>query len=122
MRVSFNGHQIDKVNYVMRKDSVSRLGRYLTINSEQCDSCTCICGMLIRVSEVLDLLANGLSVDEILKEMPDLEREDIYSSLRFASRSLDNPMTTACGMWKDRTDLPDFAEMRRGMDRLSIDE
>jgi uncharacterized protein (DUF433 family) len=51
--------------------------------------------MRIRVSDVLDLLANGLSPEEIVKEMPDLELEDVYASLRFASRQLDHPIVTA---------------------------
>jgi uncharacterized protein (DUF433 family) len=51
--------------------------------------------MRIRVSDVLDLLANGLSTDEILEEMPDLEREDIYASLQFASRRLNHPVVAA---------------------------
>lgn len=94
----------------------------ITINLEQCDGRPCIRGMRVRVSDVLDLLANGFSVDEILEEMPDLEREDIYASLKFASRSLDHPMMAARGIWKDRTDLPDFVELRREMDRFVNDE
>jgi uncharacterized protein (DUF433 family) len=94
----------------------------ITINSEQHGGLPCILGSRIKVSDVLDLLANGRSVDELLEEMPDLERDDIYASLRFASRNLDNPMTAARGMWKDRTDLPDFAELRREMDRVVEDE
>lgn len=101
---------------------MSELEQRVTTNSEQCGGRPCIRGMRIRVSDVLDLLANGLSVDDILEEMPDLEREDIYASLRFASRSLENPMIAARGMWKDRTDLPDFAELRREMDRVVEDE
>jgi len=42
--------------------------------------------MWIRVSDVLDLLANGLSPKEIIQEMPDLELEDVCASLRLASR------------------------------------
>jgi uncharacterized protein (DUF433 family) len=42
--------------------------------------------MRIRVSDVLDLLANGLSPKEIIQEMPDLELEDVRASLRLARR------------------------------------
>ena len=48
----------------------------------------CIRGMRIRVTDVLDLLANGLSFQEILDEMPDLEYEDIVACLQFASRRI----------------------------------
>jgi uncharacterized protein (DUF433 family) len=62
----------------------------ITVDPEQCGGRLCIRGMRIRVSDVLDLLASGLSPEEIIQEMPDLEPADIYASLRFASRSLDH--------------------------------
>ncbi|MDP8974224.1 MAG: DUF433 domain-containing protein, partial [Actinomycetota bacterium] len=58
----------------------------ITVDPEQCGGRPCVRGMRIRVSDVLDLLANGLSPEEIVKEMPDLELEDVRASLRFASR------------------------------------
>ncbi len=60
----------------------------ITVDPEQCGGRPCIRGMRIRVSDVLDLLANGLSPDEIVEEMPDLKSEDIRTSLRFASQRL----------------------------------
>jgi len=51
--------------------------------------------MRIRVSDVLDLLANGLSPDQIVDELPDLEPADIRACLQFASRWVDNPLTVA---------------------------
>jgi uncharacterized protein (DUF433 family) len=41
--------------------------------------------MRIRVTDVLDLLASGLTSDEVLEQHPDLEREDITACLWFAS-------------------------------------
>ena len=67
----------------------------ITVDSEQCGGRPCIRGMRIRVSDVLDLLANGLSPDEIVEEMPDLELEDVRASLRFASRRLNHPVIAA---------------------------
>lgn len=104
------------------ENSTTELEQRITINTEQYGDQPCIRDTHVRASDVLNLLANGLSVDEILEEMPHLERGDIYASLWYASRRLDNPMVTARGMWKDRTDLPDFAEMRREMDRFAKDE
>lgn len=57
----------------------------ITINPRQCGGKPCIRGMRIRVADVLGLLANGLSIDEILKEYPDLERDDIRAALAFAA-------------------------------------
>ena len=67
----------------------------ITVDLEQCGGRPCIREMRIRVSDVLDLLANGLSPEDIIKEMPDLELEDIRASLRFASRRLNYPVVAA---------------------------
>jgi len=45
----------------------------ITINPEQCGGRPCIRGMRIRVVDVLDMLAAGLSAEQILEEMPDLD-------------------------------------------------
>jgi uncharacterized protein (DUF433 family) len=50
--------------------------------------------MRIRVSDVLSLLANGLRPEEVLKELPDLEPEDIQACLHFANQRLDHPVVT----------------------------
>jgi uncharacterized protein (DUF433 family) len=67
----------------------------ITINPEQCGGRPCIRGMRIRVSDVLDLLASGLTAEDVLNEMPDLELEDIHASLRYASRRVDHPVIAA---------------------------
>lgn len=46
-------------------------------------------------SDVLDLLANGLSVRDVLEELPDLEESDIPACLRFASRRFDHSVLAA---------------------------
>ena len=45
----------------------------------------CIQGMRITVSLVLSLIANDMTTEEILKEYPDLEAEDINACLRYAA-------------------------------------
>lgn len=45
----------------------------------------CIRGMRIPVSLIINLVANGMTFDEIIKEYPDLELEDIKESLQYAS-------------------------------------
>lgn len=67
----------------------------ITVDPGQCGGRPCIRGMRIRVGDVLDLLANGLSPEGIVDEMPDLEVEDVYAALRFASRRLDHPVVAA---------------------------
>ncbi|MBC8143395.1 MAG: DUF433 domain-containing protein [Armatimonadetes bacterium] len=67
----------------------------ITVNPAQCGGRPCVRGMRIRVSDVLDLLASGLSPDDIVAEMPDLTREDVYSCIRFASQKIDHPVLIA---------------------------
>ena len=67
----------------------------ITFNPDQCGGRPCIRGMRIRVTDVLDLLASGLSFEDILDEMPDLEVEDIVACLQFATRKIDYPVITA---------------------------
>ena len=58
----------------------------ITSNPKQCGGRPCIRGMRIRVIDVLDLLANGLSHAQILKELPDLEPEDIQAAFLSAHK------------------------------------
>jgi uncharacterized protein (DUF433 family) len=62
----------------------------ITVNSNQCGGRPCICGMRIRVIDVLELLAAGLNQEQILEEYPDLEKEDIEACMRFAIRRIDH--------------------------------
>jgi uncharacterized protein (DUF433 family) len=74
---------------------VIRLVERITIDAEQCGGRPCVRGMRIRVSDVLDLLANGLSHEQVVDELPDLELADIVACLRFASRRVDHPKPVA---------------------------
>ena len=67
----------------------------ITINPEQCGGRACIRGMRIRVIDVLDLFAAGLSAEQILLEMPDLEAEDLQAALQYTARRLDHPVLAA---------------------------
>jgi len=57
----------------------------ITVDPKQCGGRPCIRGMRIRVIDVLDLLANGAPEEEILRDYPYLEHEDILARLQFAS-------------------------------------
>lgn len=67
----------------------------ITINPNQCGGRPCIRGMRIRVVDVLDLFAAGLSAEQILKELPDLETEDLTASLLYARKKIDHPVIAA---------------------------
>lgn len=67
----------------------------ITVDPAQCGGRPCVRGLRIRVTDVLDLLAAGLTSDEVLDALPDLEREDIAACLCFASQRLDHPIVAA---------------------------
>ena len=64
----------------------------ITVNPRQCGGRPCVRGMRIRVSDVLDLFASGLTALQILQEMPDLEAEDLKACLTYARRRIDHPV------------------------------
>lgn len=74
---------------------MNEIAERITVDPQLCGGRPCVRGMRIRVSDVLDLFAAGLSSSEILEEMPDLEAEDLQACLRFASRYLDHPVLVA---------------------------
>lgn len=74
---------------------MAKLTERITVNPEQCGGRPCIRGMRIRVVDVLDLLANGLTPRQVIDEIPDLEPQDIAACLRFASQRLDHPVIAA---------------------------
>lgn len=45
----------------------------------------CVRGMRIPVSVIVGQIAHGATVDEVLKEFPDLEREDVQQALEYAA-------------------------------------
>jgi uncharacterized protein (DUF433 family) len=68
---------------------MDRLDR-ITIEAGKCGGRPCIRGLRIRVKEVLALLAAGASHQEILRDYPDLEEDDILAALSFAARQADH--------------------------------
>lgn len=63
---------------------VSRLDR-ITVDPLICHGSPTIRGMRLRVQDVLELLASGMTYDEILHDYEELERDDILAVLEFAA-------------------------------------
>ncbi len=57
----------------------------ITIRPDQLGGVPCIRGLRIPVSVIVELVADGATVDEIITIYPDLETEDIPEALRFAA-------------------------------------
>lgn len=66
--------------------------KHITIDSDKCGDRPCIRHMRIRVKDILDMLANGMTRQEILDDYPYLEAEDITAVLLYAARQFDHPV------------------------------
>ncbi len=67
----------------------------ITQTPGQCGGRPCVRGMRIRVSDILEMLAENVSVPKILEDFPDLELKDIQACLLFAARRTAFPRLTA---------------------------
>jgi uncharacterized protein (DUF433 family) len=61
----------------------------ITMDADKCFGKPCIRGLRMPVASVLSHLSSGMSIDEILKEWPELEREDIYQALGYAALTME---------------------------------
>jgi uncharacterized protein (DUF433 family) len=57
----------------------------ITIQPGKCGGRPCIRGKRMRVTDVLELLASGASVDEIVEDYPTLERDDVLAAITYAA-------------------------------------
>ena len=60
----------------------------LTIDPAQMGGLPCIRGLRIPVAAIVDMVASGMTTDEIVADYPDLEPEDVAEALRYASAAL----------------------------------
>ncbi len=64
----------------------------ITIDPQIHDGRPCIRGLRVRVTDILDMLAGGATREEILRDYPYLERDDIAAALEYAARHVDHPV------------------------------
>jgi uncharacterized protein (DUF433 family) len=67
----------------------------ITTDPQVCGGRPCIRGLRIRVADILSMLAGGATREEILKDYPYLEPDDISAALEFAARQNDHPVVRA---------------------------
>ena len=60
----------------------------ITIDPDVMAGMPCLRGMRIPVATVVAMVADGMTPQEIITELPDLELEDIAESLRYAAEAL----------------------------------
>jgi uncharacterized protein (DUF433 family) len=63
----------------------------ITIEPGKCGGKPCIRGIRVRVSDVLELLAQGMSAQEVVNQLPYLELEDVRAALEYAAREVNHP-------------------------------
>lgn len=55
------------------------------MDPEKCFGKPCVRGLRMPVASILAYLSGGMTIEEMLKEWPELDREDIYQALGFAA-------------------------------------
>lgn len=68
---------------------VSRLER-ITVDPAICHGKPTVRGLRYPVQSLLELLAGGMTIDEILEDYPDLERDDLLAALEFGAKTAGN--------------------------------
>lgn len=58
----------------------------ITIDPSICHGKPCLRGLRYPVEMLLELLSSGMTIEEILADYPDLEREDLLAALAYATR------------------------------------
>lgn len=64
----------------------NELSDRITLDAGICHGKPCIRGLRYPVQTILELLSSGMTLEEILKDYPDLEPEDIQACLQYATR------------------------------------
>lgn len=72
--------------------AMANLLERVTIEPGKCGGRPCIRNTRMRVSDVLELLANGASTDEVLAEHPSLERDDVLAAIAYAAVQTRHPV------------------------------
>jgi uncharacterized protein (DUF433 family) len=62
----------------------------ITVEADKCGGRPCIRGLRIRVTDILGMLAEGVPQEEILRDFPYLEPDDIRAALAYAARQSDH--------------------------------
>ena len=69
----------------------------ITIDPNICHGQACIKGTRIPVHQIVHMLANGDTVEELLREFPSVKREDILACLDYAASLAEEHITPIAG-------------------------
>ncbi|MCL5028740.1 MAG: DUF433 domain-containing protein [Bacteroidetes bacterium] len=69
----------------------------ITLDPDKCFGKPCIRGMRMPIASILSYLSSGMSINEILSEWPELEREDIFQALAYAAWAMEERVVSLAG-------------------------
>jgi uncharacterized protein (DUF433 family) len=69
------------------------MNSHIMINPKVCHGQACIKGTRIPVHQILGMLANSDTIDDLLEDYPSLMQEDIFSCLAYAALSAEDQVT-----------------------------
>jgi uncharacterized protein (DUF433 family) len=67
-------------------EEVVRMNERISIDPKVCHGQACVKGTRIPMHQIVRMLANGDTVDDLLKEYPQLKREDILACLDYSAQ------------------------------------
>ena len=68
-------------------DAIMKFSR-ITVEQDKMNGVPCIRGLRIPVATVVGMFASGMSMEEILTDYPDLDKEDILEALAYAAEAV----------------------------------
>ena len=72
---------------MVSKDS---LMNRITVDPGVCGGQPCLRGQRIRVTDVLELLSSGATVEQIVEDYSTLETDDVLAAIEYAARQIDH--------------------------------
>jgi uncharacterized protein (DUF433 family) len=70
----------------------------ITLDPDKCFGKPCVRGLRLPISSILSHMSSGMTIDDVLREWPELEREDITQALGYAAWAMEERVVlTAAG-------------------------
>ena len=63
----------------------------ISVNPKQMGGVPCVRGLRIPVATVVGMIASGMSPDEVARELPPLDLDDVAATLHFAASVVSDP-------------------------------
>jgi uncharacterized protein (DUF433 family) len=84
----FAAAPIGRHTYAEGRSKLTMTFTRITVQPNQMGGVPCIRGLRIPVATVVDMVADGMTIDEILAAYPDLEAADVEEALHYAAEAV----------------------------------